>query len=153
MFSTWKQEKATAALVDAAQDLSDKLAAAKPHFLDSHAAEARFWAASHLANGLDLYDLTHWKPAALLRFAAATETKIAALRKQRDYASSDGLAIWLHTARAVTEPRIASAVRDIWRQLAQAGPNADAMAADLMQDAGLPVDITRLIPKGFQTED
>ena len=79
--------------------------------------------------------------------------RIAALRKQRDYASSDGLAIWLHTARAVTEPRIAPPVRQIWRLLSLAGPNADAMAEDLLQDAGLPVDSRRFVPKGFESEE
>lgn len=153
MFSNWKQEKATSTLIDEAQALSDKLASAKPHFLDSHAAAAQFWAASHLSNGLNLHELVDWKPADVARFAAAAGTKIAALRKQREYASSDGLAIWLHTARAVTEPRIAPAVRDIWRQLSQAGLNADAMAEDLLQDAGLQMDHSRRVPKGFRVED
>ena len=149
MFSTWKQEKATAALVDEARALSDKLAAAKPHIVDSHAAAAQFWAASYLAIGQNLHELTVWKPAAVARFATAAQTKIAVLRKAREYDSSDGLAIWLHTARAVTEPRIAPAVREIWQQIVDAGPNADAMAHDLLQDAGLPVDQVRRIPKGF----
>lgn len=153
MFSNWKQEKATSTLIDEAQALSAKLASAKPHFLDSHAAAAQFWAASHLSNGLNLHELVDWKPADVARFAAAAGTKIAALRKQREYASSDGLAIWLHTARAVTEPRIAPAVRDIWRQLSQAGLNADAMAEDLLQDAGLQMDHSRRVPKGFRVED
>jgi hypothetical protein len=153
MFSTWKTEKATAALVDEAQMLADKLAAAKPHFLDSHAAAAQFWAASYLATGQNLHDLMDWKAAAVTRFATTTETKIAALRKQREYASSDGLAIWLHTARAVTEPRIAPAVREIWRQLTQAGPNAAAMAEEMLHDAGLPVNICRDAPKGFRPEE
>ncbi len=153
MFSTWKQEKATAALVDEAQALSDKLAEVKPHILESHAAAARFWAASYLVNGQNLYDLMVWKPAAVVRFAAATETRIAALRKKREYDSSDGLAIWLHTARAVTEPRIAPAVREIWQQLLNAGQNADGMAHDLLEDAGLPLDGGRRAPKGFGAED
>lgn len=153
MFSNWKQEKATSTLIDEAQALSAKLASAKPHFLDSHAAAAQFWAASHLSNGLNLHELVDWKPADVARFAAAAGTKIAALRKQREYASSDGLAVWLHTARAVTEPRIAPAVRDIWRQLSQAGLNADAMAEDLLQDAGLQMDHSRRVPKGFRVED
>lgn len=153
MFSTWKQEKAVATLVDEAQALSDKLSSAKPHILDSHAAAAQFWAARYLAAGQDLHDLIDWKPAAVARFAATAQTRIAALRKQRDYDSSDGLAIWLHTARAVTEPRIAPAVREIWQQILAAGPNADAMAHDLLQDAGLPVDQGRRIPKGFSVED
>ena len=153
MFSNWKQEKATSTLIDEAQALSAKLASAKPHFLDSHAAAAQFWAASHLSNGLNLHELVDWKPADVARFAAAAGTKIAALRKQREYASSDGLAIWLHTARAVTEPRIAPAVRDIWRQLSRAGLNADAMAEDLLQDAGLQMDHSRRVPKGFRVED
>ena len=153
MFSNWKQEKATTTLIEEAQALSDKLAAAKPHILDSHAASAQFWAASHLSNGLDLHELANWKPAAVARFATAAVTKIAALRKKREYDSSDGLAIWLHTARAVTEPRIAPAVRDIWWQLSQAGTNADAMAEDLLQDAGLQMDHSRRVPKGFHVED
>lgn len=150
MFSSWKQEKATTALVEEAQALSDKLAAGKPHFLDSHAAAAQFWAVFHLSNGLNLHELMDWKPTAVARFAAAAETTIAALRKKREYDSSNGLAIWLHTARAVTEPRIAPTVRDIWRHLFQAGTNADAMAEDLLQDAGLQMDHSRRVPKGFQ---
>jgi hypothetical protein len=99
---------------------------------------------------LNLHELMDWKPTAVARFAAAAETTIAALRKKREYDSSNGLAIWLHTARAVTEPRIAPTVRDIWRQLSQAGTNADAMAEDLLQDAGLQMDHSRRVPKGFQ---
>jgi hypothetical protein len=150
MFNNWKQEKATTTLIDEAQALSDKLASAKPHIVDSHAAAAQFWAASHLSNGLNLHDLIGWKPADVARFAAATEKKIAALRKQRAYDSSDGLAIWLHTARAVTEPRIAPPAREIWRHLSQAGTNADAMAEDQLQDAGLQMGHGRCVPKGFE---
>ena len=153
MFSSWKQEKAIAAVVDEAQALSDRLAGAKPHVRDAYAAEARYWAAFHLSGGLNLHDMTDWKPAAAQRFAKAAETKIAALRKQREYSSSDGLTIWLHTARAIVQPRIAPAVREIWRQLSQVGPNADAMADDLLQDAGLPVVSNRSVPKGFDGAD
>ncbi|MDB5664867.1 hypothetical protein [Cypionkella sp.] len=153
MFSTWNQEKAIATLVDEAQSLADKLASAKPHIVDSHAAAAQFWAASYLALGQNLYDLIAWKPAAVTRFASTAQTKIAALRKKREYDSSDGLAIWLHTARAVTEPRITPAVRQIWQDILAAGPNVEAMAHDLMQDAGLPLDEGRRIPLGFRVED
>ncbi len=149
MFSNWRQEKAITALVDEAVALSAKLEGAKPHILDSHAAHAQFWAGFHLSNGLDLYDMIDWKPPAITRFANAAEAKIAALRKQRAYDSSDGLAIWLHTARAITEPRIASAVRDIWQQILAAGPNSDAMANDLLHDTGLPLTDGRRLPKGF----
>lgn len=149
MFSTWKQEKATQALIDEAQALADRLAQAKPHFVESQSAAARFWAAQHLADGQNLYDIAAWPPATVVRFAKSAQTRIAAMRKQRDYDSSDGLAVWLHTARAVTEPRIAPPVRDIWQFLLNAGQNADAMAQDLLQDAGLPSDATRATPKGF----
>ena len=152
MFGTWKAEKAIAALVDEAQSLADKLAAAKPHQVDSQAAEARFWAVSHQAGGLDLAEVIDWPPAAVARFVKASQTRVAALRKQRDYASSDGLAIWLHTARAVSEPRIAPPVREIWQRLAEAGPNAAGLAEDLLRDAGLPPDHRRLVPKGFEGE-
>jgi hypothetical protein len=149
MFNTWKQEKTTAALVDEAQALSDRLAAAKPHVVDSHAAAARFWAASYLAMGQNLNDLLDWTPKETARFTKTVQTQIADLRKKREYDSSDGLAIWLHTARAVSEPRIAPAVREIWQHLLNAGSNADAMTDDQLQDAGLPVDQTRRVPKGF----
>jgi hypothetical protein len=153
MFNAWKQEKTTAALVDEAQALADKLEDAKPHIVDSYSAASRFWAASCLAEGQELFDLIDWKPAAVARFAMTTQSKIAALRKKREYDSSDGLTIWLHTARAVTEPRIAPAVCKIWQHLLNAGPNADAMAEDLLIDAGLPYDQMRRTPKGFSTED
>jgi hypothetical protein len=149
MFNAWKQEKATAALVDAANALSNKLAEAKPHFLESHAAFAAFWAASYLAEGQNLHDMADWKPSEVARFVSKTQTKIAALRKAREYDSSDGLSVWLHTARAISEPRIAPDVRDIWQQIVSAGPNAESMAADLLQDAGLPVEGDRRAPKGF----
>ena len=152
MFGTWKAEKAIAALVDEAQSLADKLAAAKPHQVDSQAAEARFWAVSHQAGGLDLAEVIDWTPAAVARFVKASQTRVAALRKQRDYASSDGLAIWLHTARAVCEPRIAPPVREIWQRLAQAGPNAAGLAEDLLRDAGLPVEGRLQVPTGFEPE-
>ena len=149
MFRNWQQEKATSALVQEAQAMADKLSGAKPHILDSHAATAQYWAGFHLADGVDLYDLAHWKPAAAARFAAGCVAKIAALRKQRAYDSSDGLAVWLHTARAVTEPLIAPAVRNIWLQIMAAGPNADPMAKDLLLEAGLPAEHTRRAPVGF----
>lgn len=153
MFSAWKQEKATAALVDEAQALADRLASAKPHIRDSYAATARFWELYYLAEGLTLHELSAWKPAAVARFVSTAQSKIATLRKARDYDSSDGLAVWLHTARAVTEPRIAPAVREIWQSLLAAGPNAAAMTADLLADAGLTGDPARMIPKGFDTDD
>ena len=153
MFGNWQREKATTALVDEAQALSDKLAGAKRHVVDSYAAAAHFWAAYHLSTGLNLHYLIDWKPVAVGRFATTTEAKIASLRKQREYDSSDGLTVWLHTARAVTEPRIAPAVCDIWRQLSEAGPNAAAMAEELLQAADLPLDHSRLAPKGFLTEE
>jgi hypothetical protein len=153
MFSNWQKEKAVEALVDEAQALSDKLAETKLHILDSHAAAAQFWAAVYLSEGVDLEDLMNWKPAAVARFVSATQTKIAALRKKREYDSSDGLAIWLHTARAVTQPRVAPPVRAIWQRLSEAGPNAQPMAVDLMQEAGLPASQRRFVPKGFDIED
>ena len=94
-----------------------------------------------------------WTPAASARFAATATTKIEAWRKKREYDSSNGLAIWLHTARAVMEPRIAPTVRGIWQQILNTGPNADSLACDLLQDAGLPVDQDRRAPKGLGVED
>ncbi len=152
MFSNWKQEKTTTALVDEARALADKLAGAKPHIVDHHAAASCFWAGFHASNGLILHDMIDWKPAAVTRFAAAALVKITSLRKQRAYDSSDGLAIWLHTARAITELRIAPAVRDIWHHILAAGPNSDAMASDLLHDAGLPTNSDRRLPKGFAGE-
>lgn len=150
MFSAWKEEKAKAALVDEAQAMADRLEAAKPHIRDSYAATAWFWDAAYLADGVDLQTLAKWKPAAVARFVTATQTKIAALRKTRAYDSSDGLAVWLHTARAVTEPRIAPPVRAIWQALAAAGPNAAPMAADLIAEAGLTGAPRLSIPVGFE---
>ena len=152
MFSDWKQEKAIAALVDDARAMADRLDGAKPHIRDSYAATARFWEVSYLAEGQDLHHLTSWKPAAVTRFISAAQTRIAALRKARAYDSSDGLAVWLHTARAVTEPRIAPAARDIWAHIMAAGPNTDLMATDLMAEAGLSGDPGRRIPQGFSDE-
>ncbi|MFN4130593.1 MAG: hypothetical protein ACK4GC_12395 [Paracoccaceae bacterium] len=149
MFGNWQKEKATTALIDAAQALADKLASAKPHHVESQAAAAQVWAVRMRAEGQELLDLIDWKPAALGRFVATTQTRIAALRKARDYASSDGLTVWLHTARAVSEPRIAPAVREIWAQLSGAGVNVEAMIEDQLLDAGLPLDLTRRVPKGF----
>ncbi|WP_426037570.1 hypothetical protein [Cypionkella sp. TWP1-2-1b2] len=152
MFNTWKIEKAKLALIGEAQGLADKLAQAKPHIVDSHAAAARFWAAYYLAAGQDLQKLIDWPPATVARFCTTAQAKIAVLRKQREYDSSDGLAIWLHTARAVIEPRIAPAAREIWQLLLAAGPNVEAMTRDLLQDAGLPFDQTLQIPEGFSLE-
>ena len=153
MFNAWKQEKTTAALVDEAQAIADKLGSAKPHVLDSFAATAEFWAATYLAEGQDLYALLDLPPAKAARFATSVATKIAALRKAREYDSSDGLSVWLHTARAVSEPRILPAVTDIWRLLTKAGPNASSMAEDLLQDAGLPFVGLGRTPKGISTAD
>jgi hypothetical protein len=150
MFNAWKLEKATAALVDEAQALADRLAAAKPHVVDSYAATAQVWAATYFTTGQTLHEMVDWPPAILKRFVSTAQTTIAALRKNREYDSSDGLAVWLHTARAITEPRVAPAVRDIWQHLLATGPNAQAMTADLLQDAGLPLDIPHRCPKGFE---
>jgi len=152
MFKNWQKEKATTALVDAAEDLAEKLETGKPHVRDSHAAFAQFWGAAFLVKGQELDSISQWKPAAVARFIKATEAQIAALRKQREYDSSDGLAVWLHTARAITEPRLAPAVQDIWRLLVGVGPNADAMVDDLLHDADLPPRQPRRIPQGFDTE-
>ena len=149
MCNAWQQEKATVALVGDAQAVADKLASAKRHVVDSCAATAWFWAASLQAEGQDPYAIASWSPAAVTRFVTATQTRIAALRKTRDYELSDGLAIWLHTARAVREPRIARPVHDIWLMILSAGPNADTMATDLMAEAGLPAVLVRQAPAGF----
>lgn len=149
MFSNWQQEKAKTALIDEAQALADKLAAAKRHFVDEQAASARYWVAFYLTKGVNLHEMAQWPPAEAVRFATAAAKEVAALRKKREYARSDGLTVWLHTARALTEPRIAPAARDIWRQLSAAGPNADSMALELMEDAGLPPGQHGGIPAGF----
>lgn len=139
--------------MDEAQALADKLAVAKPHVRDAHAAATQFWAAHFLAQGQTLADLPIWPPAAAKRFANAAQIRIAALRKAREYDSSDGLAIWLHTARAVAEPRIAPAAREIWHHIQSAGPNARSMAEDLLQDAGLPGAEGLRAPLGFGLDD
>lgn len=149
MFNDWKQEKTTMALVDEAQALADRLAESKPHVVDSYAATAQVWAATYLATGQTLHELKDWPPTAVKQFVSSAQTQIAALRKKREYDSSDGLAVWLHTARAVAEPRIAPAVQQIWQHLLATGPNAQAMAADLLQDAGLPLDVPHRCPNGF----
>jgi hypothetical protein len=153
MFDTWKQEKATQALIDEAQALADKLGAAKPHFLDSHAATAAYWAQFYLSAGQDLHDMPDWTPVVRKRFIKSTQTKIAALRKARDYDISDGLAIWLHSARALEEPRIAPAVRSIWRQILAEGPNVGTMVDEILADADLPTGAVRRAPKGFGPQD
>lgn len=148
MFSDWKKEKAVQALIDEAQALAERLESAKPHVIDGYAAAAQVWAATYRAEGQELRDLASWKPAVVTRFIGKAETRIAALRKQRAYDSSDGLAVWLHTARAVTEPRIAPAAREIWQRLEETGENARTMAAELLAEAGLPPD-PPCIPTGF----
>ena len=132
--------------------MADKLAAAKPHVREAHAAAAQFWAGYFLDKGQDLTDLADWPEAAVKRFVNAVQTRIAALRKARDYDSSDGLAVWMHSARALTEPRIAPPVREIWQLLLTVGPNAAGMGQDLLQEAGLPPSMLAA-PKGFQPQD
>ena len=149
MFSAWQQEKATEALVADAQAVADKLASAKPHVVDSYAATAWFWAASLQAEGHDLYAIASWPTATVVRLKTTTQTRIAVLCKKRDYDLSDGLAVWLHTARAVKDPRIAPPVQDIWQLILNAGPNADTMATERMAEAGLPAVLVRQAPAGF----
>jgi hypothetical protein len=149
MFNDWKQEKAIAALVAEAQALSERLSQVKPHVLDSQAAHAQFWAAQYLADGKDLYTVMTWPQATVKKFVTATQTRIAALRKARDYDQSDGLTIWLHTARAVTEPRLLPPVREIWQQVRDAGPNATGTLQELLAEAGLPDTPLRRVPEGF----
>ncbi len=152
MFSTWAKEKAVTVLVEAAQALADKLEDAKRHILDSHAAAAQVWAETYRAEGVDLEALASWTPAARKRFAGSVQTRINALRKARAYDSSDGLAIWLHTARALDEARIMPPVREIWAHLALAGPNADAMAEEQLAEAGLPAPTRRPLPRDIGLE-
>lgn len=137
-FGGWQKEKAIKALVDEAQAVADRLTSGKPHAREMHAAAVQFWAEAFLAEGQDLAALPTWKPAAVAQFIRAAQTRIAALRKARDYTSSDGLAVWLHVARSQSEPRLEAPLREIWAQLAATGQNVEAMLADLLQDAGLP---------------
>ena len=58
--------------------MADKLAAAKPHVRDAHAAAAQFWAGYFLDKGQDLTDLADWPEAAVKRFVNAVQTRIAA---------------------------------------------------------------------------
>lgn len=153
MFNAWQQEKATAALVADAQAVADKLALAKPHVVDNYAAAAWFWAVALQAEGQELHAIADWPHDAVTRFVTKTQSRIAALRKKRDYDLSDGLAVWLHTARAVTEPRILPPVREIWQMILNAGPNAEGMAADLVAEAGLSALPVRQVPAGFVPDD
>ena len=153
MFNAWKQEKATAALVAEAQAVADRLASAKRHVVDSHAATAWFWASALQVEGQDIHAIASWPHDAIARFVTKTQTRIAALRKKRDYDLADGLAVWLHTACAVTEPRILPPVREIWQMIADAGPNAEAMAGDLMAEAGLAGPPLCQAPAGFAPDD
>ncbi len=153
MFGNWKVEKAVQALVDEAQALADKLEGAKPHFVESYLAEAMVWVVIYQAEGVDLRQIAGWKPEVAAKFAKAAAAKIAVLRKARDYGPSDGLTVWLHTARSVSEPRMVPAVRAIWRELMKAGPNADGRAVDLLAEAGLTGDVRRFVPKGYESED
>ncbi len=138
MFADWKAEKAVQALVDEAQDWADRLSGAKPHQLEAQAAAGWYWAAFYLSEGRDLTTMGTWKAVDLKRFITATQTKIAALRKARDYEVSDGLVLWLHAARAVSEPRIAPPAAEIWSLIAGAGQNADTMAEERCAEAGIP---------------
>lgn len=153
MFANWKQEKATTALIVEAEDHAARLAAAKPHVRDGQLAYAQLWEGVHAAKGQDVQALMQWKPAMVGRFATATQARIAVLRKERAYESSDGLAVWLMTARAATEPRMIPAVREVWRHLMTAGPNSETMAAELLAEAGLPDTVVRQVPPGFQAAD
>ena len=137
-FGGWQKEKAVKALIDEAQAIADRLASAKPHAREMHAAAVQFWAVSCLGEGQDLAALASWKPAAVAQFIRSAQTRIAALRKARDYTSSDGLAVWLHVARSLSEPRLTPPLREIWAHLAATGQNVEAMLADLLLDAGLP---------------
>ncbi len=152
MFGTWKAEKAVVALVDEAQALADKLAVAKPHFVDAYAAWAQVWAVEHRGEGTDLAGVLGWKPVDAARFAKSAATRIAALRKARDYERSDGLTVWMHTARAVSEPRILPPLRAIWVRLDLAGPNAATMAEEALAEAGLPLGSARVVPVGLGAE-
>ena len=109
-FGNWQKEKAIQALVDEAQAVAERLASGKPHAVEQHAAAAQFWAQAYLAEGVDLTTLATWKAAEVARFVRGAQSKIAALRKARDYVSSDGLAAWLHTARAVTDAGLPSPI-------------------------------------------
>lgn len=153
MFNAWQQEKATAALVGEAQAVADRLASAKGHVVDSYAATAWFWSIVLQAEGQDLYAIASWPHASVTRLVTTTQTRIAALRKKRDYDLSDGLAVWLHTARAVTEPRILPPVRETWQMILNAGPNAEGMAGDLVAEAGLSARPVRQAPAGFAPDD
>ena len=152
MFNAWQQEKATEALVGDAQAVADRLASSKQHVIDSYAATTWFWAASLQAEGKDPLAIASWPPGAVARFVTTIQTRIAALRKKGDYDLSDGLAVWLHTARAVKEPRIAGPVRDIWQMILNAGPNADTMTTELMAEAELPAMLVRQGPAGFDPD-
>jgi hypothetical protein len=146
MFGTWKAEKAITALVDEAQAMADKLAAARQHQVEACAVAAQVWAVRHLVEGQDLGGMLGWTPEVAARFARQAATRIAALRKARDYDPADGLTVWLHTARAVSEPRILSAVGDIWQRLGQAGPNVAARTEDALAEAGLPTGGPWVVP-------
>jgi hypothetical protein len=149
MFKNWQLEKAVQALIDEAEAMADRLGSAKPHVAESYGAAAQFWAVTYLNDGQDLRTIGAWKQTEVKRFIGVSQTKIAALRKKRDYVSSDGLAVWLHTARAVVEVRVRPPVIEIWRLLTVTENNSEAMANELLLDAGLPPGVGRSLPTGF----
>jgi hypothetical protein len=148
-FGDWKLEKSVQALIDEAQAMADRLESGKAHVIESYASFAQVWAVTFYGDGQDLRGMAGWSAVELKRFITTIQSKIAALRKQRLYDSSDGLAVWLHTARAVSQPRIVPAVGEIWRLLQSGGSNATAMTEDILQDAGLPTDHPPFIPPQF----
>ena len=55
-------------------------------------------------------------------------------------------------SRAITQPSIAAAGREIRSLSMMAGPNAEFMAEDLLLDAGLPARQNCRVPEGFRAD-
>jgi hypothetical protein len=59
----------------------------------------------------------------------------------------------MHTLRAVTDPRFAPTVRNIWQQLSPVPSNEDAKADDLRQNEDVQIHQSRNVLKGFEVDN
>ena len=117
---------------DEATRFLNSLTGADQEALDAISASTMFWHTSYQRKGLDLYDMGSWIIDDIA-FPIELNKLIKALQRDGNPASTVGLQVWLHSARALTYPDQRIYGRNIWNELTKATEEAEELAEELCE--------------------
>ena len=139
---------------DEATRFLNSLRGADQEALDAISASTMFWHTHYQRKEIDLYDMGSWIIDDIA-FPIELNKLIKALQRDGNPASTVGLQVWLHSARALTYPDLRIYGRDIWTELTKATEEAEDFAEEMCEQAGFDVmEIDREeVPVGLEKLD